>query len=151
MIVGKTDVLLDGIHKSVWFLRRVTDIMGEISSASLEQRTGIEQVNQAVSQMDEVTQQNAALVEEASAAAQSMAYQSNELREVVSIFTLPANSEPPVSVLPQAKEMQSTPVHAQTLPARANISKKVSLAVREVDDVDKNSTDARAAARRINE
>jgi len=70
-------------------VKRVTDLMGEIASASVEQHTGIEQVNQAVMQMDEVTQQNAALVEEASAAAQSMASQSGTLRELVSIFRLP--------------------------------------------------------------
>ena len=67
-------------------MKRVTDIVGEISSASEEQRTGIEQVNQAVSQMDQVTQQNAALVEEASAAAQSMADQAVTLREAVAVF-----------------------------------------------------------------
>ena len=52
-------------------VQRVTDIMGEIAAASAEQADGIEQVNRAVSQMDEVTQQNAALVEEAAAAAGS--------------------------------------------------------------------------------
>jgi ABC-type transporter Mla subunit MlaD len=72
-------------------VKRVTDLMGEISAASGEQHTGIEQVNQAIMQMDEVTQQNAALVEEASAAAQSMAAQSNTLRELVSIFTIDAS------------------------------------------------------------
>jgi methyl-accepting chemotaxis protein len=71
-------------------VKRVTDLMGEISAASGEQHTGIEQVNQAVMQMDEVTQQNAALVEEASAAAQSMAAQSGTLRELVSVFRISA-------------------------------------------------------------
>jgi methyl-accepting chemotaxis protein len=74
------------ISEVVQSVKRVTDIMGEISSASEEQSTGIEQVNQAVTQMDEVTQQNAALVEEASAAAQSMAQQAQALREAVAIF-----------------------------------------------------------------
>ncbi|WP_322044261.1 methyl-accepting chemotaxis protein [Paraburkholderia sp. J67] len=67
-------------------VQRVTDIMGEIASASVEQTTGIEQVNVAVTQMDEVTQQNAALVEQASAAAQAMADQAQTLRASVSIF-----------------------------------------------------------------
>ncbi|NIE62609.1 methyl-accepting chemotaxis protein [Burkholderia sp. Ax-1719] len=67
-------------------VQRVTDIMGEIASASVEQTTGIEQVNVAVTQMDEVTQQNAALVEQASAAAQAMADQAQTLRAAVSIF-----------------------------------------------------------------
>ncbi|CAE6715879.1 MULTISPECIES: methyl-accepting chemotaxis protein [Paraburkholderia] len=67
-------------------IRRVTDIMGEISSASDEQSTGIEQVSRAVSQMDEVTQQNAALVEEAAAAAASLDEQAARLRSVVAVF-----------------------------------------------------------------
>jgi methyl-accepting chemotaxis protein len=74
---------MDEIVRSV---RQVTDLMGEITAASTEQYTGIEQVNQAVMQMDEVTQQNAALVEEASAAAQSMAHQSLELEKMVGAF-----------------------------------------------------------------
>jgi methyl-accepting chemotaxis protein len=69
-------------------VRRVTDIVGEISSASQEQSDGIEQVNQAITLMDEATQQNAALVEQAAAAAQSMQDQAVELAQVVSIFKL---------------------------------------------------------------
>ncbi|KLU26188.1 chemotaxis protein [Caballeronia mineralivorans PML1(12)] len=72
-------------------VKRVSDLMGEITAASLEQLTGIEQVNTAVAQMDQVTLQNVALVEEASAAAQSMAAQSSTLREIVSIFKLGAD------------------------------------------------------------
>jgi methyl-accepting chemotaxis protein len=71
-------------------VRRVTDIMGEIAAASDEQTRGIEQVNQAITQMDEVTQQNAALVEEAAAAAQSLENQGNQLRETVGVFQLGA-------------------------------------------------------------
>ncbi len=67
-------------------VQRVTDIMADISAASQEQSSGIEQVNQAVVQMDETTQQNAALVEEASAAARSMEEQANLLAEAVSVF-----------------------------------------------------------------
>ncbi len=67
-------------------VQRVTDIMAEISAASQEQSSGIEQVNQTVMQMDETTQQNAALVEEASAAARSMEEQANLLAEAVSVF-----------------------------------------------------------------
>ena len=90
--VGNGSALVDEAGRTmrevVQSVRRVTDLLGEISAASGEQQTGIEQVNQAVVQMDEVTQQNAALVEQASAAAQSMAAQSQGLREVVSIFRL---------------------------------------------------------------
>jgi methyl-accepting chemotaxis protein/methyl-accepting chemotaxis protein-1 (serine sensor receptor) len=69
-------------------VRRVTDIMAEITAASLEQEAGIEQINQAVSEMDSVTQQNAALVEEAAAAAQSLQVQSGQLEQMVSTFRL---------------------------------------------------------------
>ena len=79
---GKT---MDDIVQSI---KRVTDIMSEISAASLEQSEGIEQVNQAVTSMDEVTQQNAALVEEAAAASESMIEQSGSLVETVSVFQL---------------------------------------------------------------
>jgi methyl-accepting chemotaxis protein len=69
-------------------VKRVTDIMYEITAASNEQSTGIEQVNQAIIQMDEVTQQNAALVEEAAAAAEAMREQAQGLAHTVSIFKL---------------------------------------------------------------
>ncbi|KCV28682.1 methyl-accepting chemotaxis protein signaling domain protein [Bordetella bronchiseptica 00-P-2730] len=71
-------------------VKRVTDIMGEISAASEEQSSGIEQVNRAVSQMDEVTQQNAALVEEAAAAAGSLQEQAQRLAEAVAVFKINA-------------------------------------------------------------
>jgi methyl-accepting chemotaxis protein len=66
--------------------KRVSDIISEIAAASSEQTAGIEQINQAITQMDEVTQQNAALVEEAAAAAGSMQEQAGHLVETVSIF-----------------------------------------------------------------
>lgn len=76
------------MEKIVTSVKRVTDIMGEITAASHEQSTGIEQVNQAVTQMDETTQQNAALVEEATAAAESMQDQTKALLQAVSVFRL---------------------------------------------------------------
>jgi methyl-accepting chemotaxis protein len=69
-------------------ISRVTQMMSEISASSLEQSTGIEQVNQAVVQMDEMTQQNAALVEEAAAAAASLHQQTQQLKEAVSVFEI---------------------------------------------------------------
>ena len=69
-------------------VQRVTDIMGEISAASVEQSAGIDQVNTAITSMDEVTQQNAALVEQAAAAAESLVEQAGSLIEVVSVFEL---------------------------------------------------------------
>ncbi|MBD3895641.1 HAMP domain-containing protein [Halomonas sp. ML-15] len=76
------------IREVVASVKRVNDIMDEISAASQEQSSGIEQVNQAVSQMDEVTQQNAALVQEASSAASSLEEQAARLESVVSTFRL---------------------------------------------------------------
>jgi methyl-accepting chemotaxis protein len=73
-------------------ITRVTDIMGEITAASLEQSSGIEQVNQAIVQMEQVTQQNAALVEEAAAAAEAMTDQAAQLSQVVSVFKLNADA-----------------------------------------------------------
>ncbi|WP_311240198.1 MULTISPECIES: methyl-accepting chemotaxis protein [unclassified Xanthomonas] len=71
-------------------VQRVTDIMGEISAASQEQSAGIEQVNQTITHMDETTQQNAALVEEATAAARSMEEQAAQLTDAVAIFRIDA-------------------------------------------------------------
>ncbi|HTJ93436.1 MAG TPA: methyl-accepting chemotaxis protein [Pararobbsia sp.] len=71
-------------------VRRVTDILEEIRSASHEQSAGIEQVNRAIGEMDHVTQQNAALVEEAAAAAHSLKDQVGVLRDAIAIFALPA-------------------------------------------------------------
>jgi methyl-accepting chemotaxis protein len=79
---GKT---MDEIVSAV---KRVTDIMSEISAASAEQSQGIEQVNQTITQMDDVTQQNAALVEEAAAAAESLEEQAQNLARSVSTFKL---------------------------------------------------------------
>jgi len=79
---GKT---MDEVVNSV---KRVTDIMAEISAASVEQSSGIEQVNQAITQMDDVTQQNAALVEQAAAAAESLEEQAEQLTELISTFRL---------------------------------------------------------------
>jgi methyl-accepting chemotaxis protein len=67
-------------------VRRVTDVISEISAASAEQTAGIEQINQAIIQMDTVTQQNAALVEEAAAAAEALQGQAANLAGVVSTF-----------------------------------------------------------------
>jgi methyl-accepting chemotaxis protein len=85
-------------------VRRVTDIMGEITSASQEQTAGIEQINVAVSQMDQVTQQNASLVEEAAAAAESMQEQAARLAQVVAVFKLDAQRADFVTAAPVARK-----------------------------------------------
>ena len=69
-------------------IRRVTDIMGEISAASTEQSAGVAQVGEAVTQMDQATQQNAALVEESAAAAESLKVQAQQLVQAVAVFKL---------------------------------------------------------------
>lgn len=74
------------MNEIVVAIKRVTDIMAEIAAASAEQSTGIEEVNAAVTQMDEMTQQNAALVEEAAASAESLQSQANLLAQSVAAF-----------------------------------------------------------------
>lgn len=81
---------MDNVVRSVV---RVTDIMGEISSASEEQSRGIEQVALAVTQMDQVTQQNAALVEEAASATQSLEAQADVLTRAVATFRLGGDAD----------------------------------------------------------
>ena len=73
-------------------IRRVTDIMGEISAASVEQSAGVAQVGEAVTQMDQATQQNAALVEESAAAAESLKVQALQLVQAVAVFKLSTGS-----------------------------------------------------------
>jgi methyl-accepting chemotaxis protein len=93
-------------------VRRVTDIMGEITAASQEQTSGIEQINQAISQMDQVTQQNAALVEEAAAAAASLQDQAGALEQVVGAFKLErshmvAQAKRMIDITPQTQMLRS--------------------------------------------
>jgi methyl-accepting chemotaxis protein len=90
-LVDKAGATMEQVVTSIG---RVTDIMAGISSASQEQTGGIEQVNQAIGQMDEVTQQNAALVEESAAAAGSMQDQAAQLAQVVSVFKLDRQAAP---------------------------------------------------------
>jgi methyl-accepting chemotaxis protein len=79
-------------------IRRVTDIMGEISAASVEQSQGVSQVGEAVNQMDQTTQQNAALVEESAAAAESLNSQAQQLVDAVAVFKLSAAEHRPAAV-----------------------------------------------------
>ncbi len=114
---------MDNILKSV---TSVTDIMGEIASASDEQSKGISQVGTAISQMDSVTQQNAALVEESSATSGSLEQQAYSLTEIVSVFKLPgdgkehAKSAKPVT--PVTKDKGKPSVLRPALAATGNSS-----------------------------
>jgi methyl-accepting chemotaxis protein len=125
VLVDESGAALTGIVDSV---KKVTDIVAEIAAASQEQSSGIDQVNRAVMQMDEVTQQNAALVEEASAAARAMQEQANELQRQMTFFRLgePATSasvsaapRPRAATAPRRTVAAATPVRAATSTAGA--------------------------------
>lgn len=79
------------MQEIVTSVKHVSDIIGEIASASGEQSAGISQINQAIIQMDDTTQQNTALVEEAAAAAESLMEQADELMNTMSVFTIESN------------------------------------------------------------
>ena len=115
-------------------VQRVTDIMAEISSASAEQTAGIEQINQAVMQMDAVTQQNAALVEQSAAASESMQEQAAALAQAVAVFRLASDGSASVSIPRPARAparpaapREATGKNAIALPAKplAGEEKKV--------------------------
>ena len=124
--VGEAGKTMEEIVASV---RRVSDIMSEITAATQEQSSGIEQVNQAVMQMDQMTQQNAALVEEAAAAAESMQQQAQELGQVVALFRLtddahaqPQAPQPDAPVKPAPlieRRAAARPKNVARLPAKA--------------------------------
>ncbi|NOQ16513.1 MAG: PAS domain-containing protein [Methyloprofundus sp.] len=105
------------LNEIVGGVKKVGDIISEIAAASIEQSQGIEQVNQAVSQMDEITQQNAALAEEASAASVSMSDQSNNMTSLLQFFSSGAGSANIVSAAPIA----AAPI--PLAPAKPTISK----------------------------
>jgi len=90
-------------------IRRVTDIVGEISSANDEQSLGVSQVGEAVVQMDQATQQNAALVEEMAAAASSLKTQAHELVQVVAVFKTGDGDRPS-----PARQSSASPVRSHT-------------------------------------
>ncbi|MFZ6772382.1 methyl-accepting chemotaxis protein [Undibacterium sp. SXout7W] len=106
VLVDETGSTMGQIVTSV---KQVADIMNEISAASSEQSNGIEQVNIAITQIDQVTQHNAALVEEAAAAAQSLQEQADKLTNVVSIFKInqTGTSPAPLSGSQSRHEQQS--------------------------------------------
>ena len=113
-LVGEAGTTMDDIVTQV---RRVADLIGEISSATAEQTLGIGQVSTAVAQLDQVTQQNAALVEESAAAADSLKHQAERLAEVVSVFKLGHDARPA-----PARSVESRPAArpvASSRPARA--------------------------------
>ena len=120
-LVDQAGVTMTEVVSSI---KRVTDIMGEISAASHEQAMGVAQVGEAVSQMDQATQQNAALVEEMAAAASSLKSQAQELVQTVAAFKLDGMAQGPsmaprlVAVRsPQASSMTYNAPERRSLPA----------------------------------
>jgi methyl-accepting chemotaxis protein len=122
VLVDKAGTTMTEVVSSI---KRVTDLMGEISAASHEQSQGVSQVGEAVTQMDQVTQQNAALVEEMAAAASSLRSQAQELVSTVAVFKLGSND--PSSVTPLSTAVvgvqRRKPVH---VPLAAPVSASAS-------------------------
>ncbi len=103
-------------------IKRVNMIMSEIAAASSQQASGIDEINHAVTQMDEMTQQNAALVEEAAASAESMRTQASALENQVSKFILDANHSTSIPTLEHIAKASPKPVHTQVKP-KASVAK----------------------------
>ncbi|MGC6387421.1 methyl-accepting chemotaxis protein [Ewingella sp. S1.OA.A_B6] len=109
--VGEGSLLVgdagDTMYEIVTAVSHVTDIMGEIASASDEQSRGISQVSLAVSEMDGVTQQNASLVQEASAAAASLEEQAERLTQAVAVFRLDVRASSPLKHKPKLAQLDA--------------------------------------------
>ncbi|WP_298214371.1 methyl-accepting chemotaxis protein [Acidovorax sp.] len=112
-LVGNAGATMTEIVASV---QRVTDIIGEIRAATSEQSQGIAQVNTAMNQLDQMTQQNSALVEESTAAADSLREQAMKLTEVVALFRVNGNTSVPA---PANRPLAAPPRPAPAAPARA--------------------------------
>ena len=115
---GQVSQAGQSMQEIVASVRRVSDLIGEITASSTEQRDGIGQVNQAVSNLDQMTQQNAALVEESAAAAASLRDQAQRLAEVVSVFNV-GHAAPPRMPAPQPVQPRAVPA----APAQAPTAK----------------------------
>ncbi|HWW68660.1 MAG TPA: methyl-accepting chemotaxis protein [Duganella sp.] len=139
-LVGQAGVTMDEVVASV---RRVTDIMSEIANASQEQSAGIEQVNLSIIEMDSMTQQNAALVEESAAAAQSLQDQASELSRVVSIFKLVEGEERVAApVFTPAPKAVVKPIAAVRAPVRKLAAKPAAPAAKPKKVVNAPSSNA---------
>jgi len=122
-LVSQAGLTMEEIVASI---RGVTDMMAEITAASAEQRSGIEQVNQAITQMDDVTQQNAALVEQAAAAAEALEDQTQNLGVTVVHFQLDGNSHGASSGIPVkvGNSFNSAPPRKETAPTGTGAGKQ---------------------------
>ncbi len=95
---------------------RVSDIVGEISAASVEQSTGVGQIGQAITQMDQTTQQNAALVEQSAAAAESLRHQASQMVDVVAVFRV--SSRPGQVISSRVEPTQPSPIKKTPLTSK---------------------------------
>ncbi|MCK2043941.1 Tar ligand binding domain-containing protein [Chromohalobacter sp. TMW 2.2308] len=133
-LVGNAETTMRDVVQAV---KRVSDIMDEISAASQEQSDGIEQVSQAVTQMDQVTQQNASLVQEASSASASLEEQAQRLEDVVSTFRLPGGRthQLPRTSAPASKSAGSSATASTSAPgASQRVPAKRAPAAHEEDE-----------------
>jgi methyl-accepting chemotaxis protein len=124
-LVNQTGTSLTEILASI---KQVADIVAEISSASQEQSTGIDQINKALTQMDEVTQQNSALVEENAASAKTLEHQSEMMNEKVAFFKLDDHAAPhPVKTTASAvvTRMAAKPAKREAVPVRKAVAAAV--------------------------
>jgi methyl-accepting chemotaxis protein len=150
-LVGQAGETMDEVVASV---KRVTDIMSDIASASAEQSAGIEQVNLSIIEMDGMTQQNAALVEQAAAAFQSLQDQAAELQRVVSIFKLAEGEEPTAAPAPAPAPVatravvvsQSKPQLKKPVPVKAKAKAKAPVQDENKADAAQASTAKKVAA-----
>jgi len=117
----------EAVQSIVEQVRKVNDLIGEIASTASEQSRGIEQVNTAVTQMDQVTQQNAALVEESAAAASNLSHQAEALAKAVAVFRIAHSSSSPArspaasaSARAPAQHKAARPAAKPTRPAAAS-------------------------------
>jgi methyl-accepting chemotaxis protein len=118
----------ESMQEIVASVRRVTDLIGEISASANEQSDGIAQVNQAISNLDQMTQQNAALVEESSAAATSMNDQAQRLAEVVAVFNVGQQSAALTSSLRRPVAAAAAPAATHTAAVRKVVTASPSTA-----------------------
>jgi methyl-accepting chemotaxis protein len=124
----------DTMEKVVTSIKRVNDIMSEIAAASAEQATGIDEVGKAITQMDEVTQQNAALVEEAAAAAESLQSQALQLTERVASFKIDDTQDERQQTVAPRKALSPPAPKASKPKTRAPVAQKKIKAASPQDD-----------------
>jgi methyl-accepting chemotaxis protein len=110
-------------------VKKVTDVMAEIASSSREQASGIEQVNKAITMMDDVTQQNAALVEEASAAAQALTEQASNLTQLISRYRVGEGSAEAPRAPARPTAVPAAPAVERRAPTRPLTGKRRPVAV----------------------